>query len=325
MKNDQYFPHDVTAHNNIKLLRLKADKGLEGYGVYWCLLEYLRMQKNYSMPLSLLPALAREFRLSTEYLSDIILKYDLFVLDDEQYFSSPGLSKRMKPLDEKRKTMAAKKDQTSEVASPEELPKRMQRRKNTVSMVDSQQEYSPEVNTSIVRTIIPIIVDSPAKESKVTYPEVMQKSANELFQSAQNNAQNSAKTTKNALLQNADNERVATCSLEEESKVEKDKEEYGCCGTTTARVITSTTTNNCQVSILSFLACRKKERSKKPTFKRLVLNCFDGNCSSYERLNSSHLSSIACLTLRPPPSPDLRHKSFALVGQSICYGISDGR
>nr|WP_320059024.1 Lin1244/Lin1753 domain-containing protein [uncultured Bacteroides sp.] len=54
MKNDQYFPHDVTAHNNIKLLRLKADKGLEGYGVYWSLLEYLRMQKNYSMPLSLL-------------------------------------------------------------------------------------------------------------------------------------------------------------------------------------------------------------------------------------------------------------------------------
>ncbi|MBP1615092.1 MAG: hypothetical protein H6Q13_2540 [Bacteroidetes bacterium] len=225
MKNDQYFPHDVTAHNNIKLLQLKADKGLEGYGVYWCLLEYLRMQKNYSMPFSLLPVLAREFGLSTEYLSDIIRKYDLFVLDDEQYFSSPGLSKRIKPLDEKRKTMAAKKDQASEVTPLDKLPKRTQRRKKTVPMVDSQQEYAPKVNTPILGTVTPIIVDSPTKESEITGSKVMQKSTNELFESAQNsmqnNVQNSAKTTQNALLQNADNERVATCSLEEESKSRK--------------------------------------------------------------------------------------------------------
>jgi hypothetical protein len=255
MKNDQYFPHDVTAHDNIKLLRLKADKGLEGYGVYWSLLEYLRMQKNYSMPLSLLPALVREFRLSTEYLSDIILKYDLFVLDDEQYFSSPGLSKRMKPLDEKRKTMAAKKAQASEVTPLDKLPKRTQRRKKTVPMVDWHQEYAQEVNTSIVGTIIPIIVDSPAKESEITCSEVMQNGANELFESAQNNAQNSvqnamqksAKTTQNAHLQNADNERVAMYSLEEESKVEKDKGKYGCYGTTTARMDACTTTTSIDV------------------------------------------------------------------------------
>jgi hypothetical protein len=318
MKNDQYFPHDVTAHNNMKLLRLKADKGLEGYGVYWCLLEYLRMQKNYSMPLSLLPVLAREFGLSTEYLSDIIRKYDLFVLDDEQYFSSPGLSKRMKPLDEKRKTMAAKKDQAFEVASPEELPKRATGRRKTVSMVEPQQEYAPEVETQIVGMTTSEVVDLVAKESEITCPKVMHKCANELFESAQNsmqnNVQNSAKTTKNALLQNADNERVATCSLEEEeSKVEKDKVKYGCCGTTTARVTTSTTTNNCQVSILPFLACRKEERSRKPTSKLLVSDYFDDDCS-YERFNLLHSSSIACLMLRPPPSHDLRHKSFALAG-----------
>nr|WP_320059023.1 hypothetical protein [uncultured Bacteroides sp.] len=208
-------------------------------------------------------------------------------------------------------------------------------------MVDSQQEYAPEVNTSIVGTIIPIIVDSPAKESEITSSEVMQKSANELFQSAQNNAQNSmqnnvqnsAKTTKNTCLQNADNEGVARCSLEEESKVEKDKGEYGCCGTTTARVITSTTTNNCQVSILPFLVCRKKERSRKPTSKLLVSNCFDGDIgemtnqpaissllvSNYfdgdckdQRFHLLHSSPISCLTPRPPPSPYVWHKKLFL-------------
>ncbi|WP_159431328.1 Lin1244/Lin1753 domain-containing protein [Bacteroides ihuae] len=298
-----------------------GDKGLEGYGVYWCLLEYLRMQKNYSIPLSLLPALAREFGLSTEYLSDIIQKYGLFVLDDEQYFSSPGLSKRMKPLDEKRKTMAAKKAQTPEVVIPNRVSKRVAGQKKTVSMTEPQQEYAPKMETRTVGTVTSEVVNSPAKEPEITYPEVMQKSANELFESTQNNAQNSmqndvqnsAKTTQNALLQNADNEEVAACSLEEESKVEKDKEKYGCCGTTTARVITSTTTNNCQVSILSFLACRKKERSKVPTSKLLVSAYFHDDCS-YERFNLLRSSSISCLMLRPPPSPDLRHKSFVLAG-----------
>ena len=185
-------------------------------------------------------------------------------------------------------------------------------------MTEPQQEYAPEMETQIVGTTTSEVVDLVAKESEITCSEVMQKSANKLFESAQNNmqndVQNSAKTTKNALLQNADNERVATCSLEEESKVEKDKVKYGCCGTTTARVTTSTTTNNYQVSILPFLACRKEERSRRPTSKRLVSNCFDGDCSSYERLNSLRSSSIACLMLRPPPSSDLRHKSFALAG-----------
>jgi len=43
-----------------------------------------------------------------------------------------------------------------------------------------------------------------------------------------------------ALLQSLDNELVITCSLEEESKVEKNKEEYDCCGIITECVITST-------------------------------------------------------------------------------------
>ena len=320
MKNDQYFPHDVTAHDNIKLLRLKADKGLKGYGVYWCLLEYLRMQKNYSMPLSLLSTLAREFGLSTEYLSDIIRKYNLFVLDDEQYFSSPGLSKRMKPLDEKRKTMAAKKDQTPEVVVPNRVPKRVAGQKKAVSMTEPQQEYAPKMETKIVGTVTSEVVNSTANESEITASKVMQKSTTELFQSTQNNAQNSmqndvqnsAKTTQNTLLQNADNEEVATCSLEEERKVEKDEVKYGCCGTTTARVITSTNTNNCRVSILSFLVCRKKERSKVPTSKLPVSAYLHDDCS-YERFNLLRSSSISCLMLRPPPSPNLQHKSLALA------------
>nr|WP_320059785.1 hypothetical protein [uncultured Bacteroides sp.] len=86
-------------------------------------------------------------------------------------------------------------------------------------MVNSQQEYAPEVDPPIVEIITSKVADSTAKGFEITCSEVMQKSANELFESAQNsmqnNVQNNAKTTQNAHLQNADNERVAMCSLEE--------------------------------------------------------------------------------------------------------------
>ena len=45
MKNSQYLLHDCCARNNAKMLSLTADKGLEGYGAYWVLLESSRAER----------------------------------------------------------------------------------------------------------------------------------------------------------------------------------------------------------------------------------------------------------------------------------------
>ena len=264
MKNDQYFPHDVTAQNNFKIMRLKSDIGYEGYGLYWALLENLRLQKNYSMPISFLPQLAVQLLTSVELLRDVVQKYELFVIDDEGFFFSAGLIKRMRPLEEKRKARDAKREYT-ETAAPSPRPSRgRQRRRNTPSTSVVQQETTEPLPMEELFPTAPLEPDltpdlaldatqnGTEKETEMHHSEVVQKSANELFESAQNNAQNSVqnnmqnstKTTQNTLLQNLDNERVATCSLEEESKVEKDKEKYGCCGTTTARMDACTTTTS---------------------------------------------------------------------------------
>jgi hypothetical protein len=108
MKNSQYFLHDCCARNNAKMLSLTADKGLEGYGAYWVLLEYLREQSDYCMPLSLLPSLAKQLGKFTQWVEEIVCNYGLFVLTDDGRFTSQGLQQRMKPLENKRKARDAK-------------------------------------------------------------------------------------------------------------------------------------------------------------------------------------------------------------------------
>lgn len=93
------------------MLSLTADKGLEGYGAYWVLLEYfsLREQSDYCMPLSLLPSLAKQLGKFTQWVEELVCNYGLFVLTDDGRFTSKGLQQRMKPLENKRKARDAKR------------------------------------------------------------------------------------------------------------------------------------------------------------------------------------------------------------------------
>ena len=113
MKNSQYFLHDCCARNNAKMLSLNADKGLEGYGAYWVLLEYLREQSDYCMPLSLLPSLAKQLGKFTQWVEELVCNYGLFVLTDDGRFTSKGLQQRMKPLENKRKARDAKAEKAA--------------------------------------------------------------------------------------------------------------------------------------------------------------------------------------------------------------------
>ena len=52
MKKDAYyFPHFSNARNDSKLMRIRRIFGIEGYGIYFMLLEILRDQQNFKYPL----------------------------------------------------------------------------------------------------------------------------------------------------------------------------------------------------------------------------------------------------------------------------------
>lgn len=100
-KDAYYFSHDSNAKDDPKCVLLIEQLGLEGYGIYWVLIETLRDQPDYRYPLSLTGALARRYNTTNEKVKTVINKYGLFVVDDDNFFSL-SLLERMAHLEDKR-------------------------------------------------------------------------------------------------------------------------------------------------------------------------------------------------------------------------------
>jgi hypothetical protein len=100
-KYNIYFPHDSNAKDDPKIMLLIAQLGIEAYGIYWILIEYLREQPGYQAPLLLLDPLSRRYGASKEKFEAIVKNFGLFESDDFN-FRSPSLITRMVPLENKR-------------------------------------------------------------------------------------------------------------------------------------------------------------------------------------------------------------------------------
>ena len=94
MEKNFYFKHDASAFSDAKLMNLVQQEGMTGYGIYWVILEFLRMQHEYSAPYVMLSHLSKRANTSSKRLKRIISNYDLFVLTDDRFYS-PGLFERM--------------------------------------------------------------------------------------------------------------------------------------------------------------------------------------------------------------------------------------
>lgn len=88
MKKDAYyFSHDANAQDDPKLMLLIEQMAMEGIGIYWCLIEKLRAEKDYSLPLATLPAFAHRWHTSAEKVQTVVKNYDLFKIVKEKFFS----------------------------------------------------------------------------------------------------------------------------------------------------------------------------------------------------------------------------------------------
>jgi len=98
MKKDAYyFPHFCNARGDRKIKRLTKDLGVEGYGLYFMLLEVLREQEGFRFPLADVDLLADEFRTSEAKLKTVLSNYSLFEIDEKQMFFSPKFDEYMEP------------------------------------------------------------------------------------------------------------------------------------------------------------------------------------------------------------------------------------
>jgi hypothetical protein len=87
MKNKSYyFSHDYNAANDTKVLFLRHQLGMEGYGIYWFLIEKLA-EAGGKMPLELIPILSMQMQTTDIKVKGVIMQFDLFSINEGEFWS----------------------------------------------------------------------------------------------------------------------------------------------------------------------------------------------------------------------------------------------
>ena len=88
-----YLPHDITARNDTKLIKLQMEMGGVGYALYWVILEMLWANDGYMPADSNIIAYQIPWS-NTEDITKVVANYNLFRIDGDRLYS-PGLLKRL--------------------------------------------------------------------------------------------------------------------------------------------------------------------------------------------------------------------------------------
>jgi hypothetical protein len=98
MKDAFYFPHFSNARTDRKIKRLTKALGIEGYGIYFMLLEVLREQTEFRYPIADIDLLSVEFGTSVPKIEATIKAFDLFEIDEDEMFFSLNMIKYLEPM-----------------------------------------------------------------------------------------------------------------------------------------------------------------------------------------------------------------------------------
>lgn len=100
-KEAYYFSHDSNARNDEKILAVRMRLGVEGYGIYFMILERLRDESD-NMSIKDYNILAFDFRVSADKVKTVIEDFELFEFtEDNKFFYSKRMMNNMKMKNEK--------------------------------------------------------------------------------------------------------------------------------------------------------------------------------------------------------------------------------
>ena len=107
MKETFYFAHDYNARNDPKLQNVLFDLGVEGIGVFWCIIEQLYEQGG-KLPLHYCKSIAFALHVDFKRVERLVNDYGLFKNDGENMWSESVLNRlnRRSEVSEKRKLAA---------------------------------------------------------------------------------------------------------------------------------------------------------------------------------------------------------------------------
>lgn len=106
----EYFSHDYSARNDLKMKKLFMSEGLAGIGLYWCLVEMLYEKGGY-IELDYVPIIAFDLRTTEEVVNNVISGFELFDKNETHFFSNSVLERlnlRAEKSEKARKSIEAR-------------------------------------------------------------------------------------------------------------------------------------------------------------------------------------------------------------------------
>jgi hypothetical protein len=146
--NSFYFTHDYNAANDSKMLFLRQQLGMEGYGIFWFIVEQLAQSGGF-LPIKITPVLAMQMQVTEAKVRSVISDYELFDIVDEQFYSD-RLNKHLqirKQLSESGKKGALNRWKNGH---PNSLP---------ISLPNGNKERKKEINKERKEIKAPLIQD----------------------------------------------------------------------------------------------------------------------------------------------------------------------
>lgn len=146
MKETFYFQHDYNARNDPKLQDVLIDLGVEGIGVFWCIIEQLYEQGG-KLPLHYCKSIAFALHVDFKCVERLVNDYGLFKNDGENMWSESVLNRlnRRSEVSEKRKLAAlARWRQGIENQSQTQAPASCRQVKDNAS--DMQMQCKTDAN-----------------------------------------------------------------------------------------------------------------------------------------------------------------------------------
>jgi len=154
-KDAYYFPHFSNARHDRKIKRMVKELGIEGYGIYFMLLEVLREQQDMRYPIGDIDLLADEFQTSEPKVRTVVCNYGLFDVDMEEMFFSPKLMVYMGPYTRHKEQRLYASMKAKEARERRKLEEKTDRRPTGLPTGD-RPDYRPETK----------VKESKVKESK---------------------------------------------------------------------------------------------------------------------------------------------------------------
>ena len=167
MKDAYYFSHDANARNDLKMVKLRRISGLEGIGLYWCIIEILRESENYQIPESTIDDICYDLYTDRKVFESII-ECELLTIEDEMIFSN-SLNDRMQLMDEKRQRRKKAGEIGAKVKAERKQKEAMQ--EQCLSNAEAMQEQCTS-NASALTSKEKKGKESKVKESKRKKPSV---------------------------------------------------------------------------------------------------------------------------------------------------------